>query len=311
MFRKEVENRPLLVWLFCGMTAPVVQLLAGYDYRLLALTGAVCTLLLCAGLYSNWQYGKVICALQTVWSILVLAKTVQYAAEGWPMAQNATVISLILLGLAGGSAQKGAAAAARTAGLLLLIIGIGYVAILLVGLQEVNVNWVQEHDKVSAELAVYVFLIPGVIASIPRKPLRGKTAAILVVPLFCVLVTVVTCGNVAPRQQTHSSDFYQMSQSLRLMGLAQRFEALVCGMISIGWFALASLLANGIGANLQKLMPGKAAAGTWGAVCAAAGLVLWKMPMDGRILVIGAVIFWGALPLFTQGIGLLKNIVKK
>ncbi len=307
MFRKEVAVRPLLVWIFCGMTAPVVQLLAGYDVRSVGLMAGFWGIVLCLGLCGAKQPGRWTCLLQGLWLVVALGICGQYGAKSWPMAENDKMIPLVLLVLAAWSAQKGPATAARMAGVLLVLVCVGYGAILGTGVMEIKGKWMLQHEVLSPELGAFVLLLPGAAVCIPRQKAGKRSLWLLGVSLFAVVVAGVTCGNVHPGIHAGSYDFYEFCRGLSFFSLAERFEALVCALVTVGWFSLMNLLLSALGAAVQKSFPGWGQKAVWLGAAGAAGILLFNLTIPKIAVGLGAVIFWGLIPILTQGIDVVKN----
>ncbi len=311
MFRKEVAGRPLLLWLLCAMTAPVAQLLAGCDFWLVAALGIICTAVSCINLKTDAMYGKWICGLQIVWMTLVLGTIAGFTGESWPMGNTRTIVPLVLLALAAWSAGKGAATAARTAGILFILLCIGYGLVLAAGLAQVDWTWVVYPEREAVDAVVFVFLIPGIAACIPRKKGNAYEYTLFGILGLAILISIVTCGSLDPQSVLQSYPFFEMSRSLSVLGFAERFEALVCAMVTVGWFSFMSLLFSGIGSCCQRIFPGKGTAGLWGAAILAYAMILGKMSISGVFLSVGAAVFWGFIPAVTQLVAVRKKDGKK
>ncbi len=311
MFRKEVAAKPLMVWILCGMTAPVVQLLAGGDFRLTMLIGLACTAAVCLGLSGPGEYGRSASGLQTLFLILAIAVCAWLSGESWPMGNTRRIVPWVLLGLAAWSAQKGPAVAARMAGVLFVLLCVGYGLVLAAGLAQTDWNWVVGHKMGDPATAAFVFLIPGAAACLPKGDRRMQPLWRFGVQAFCRAATIVTSGSVDPDLQTESYPFFEMCRSLSLFGFAERFEALVCALITVGWFSLLSFLLSCFGAAVQKILPGRAEVAIWAAAIGGGLALLGKMSISWNLLSTTAAVFWGFAPLLTQVIAIRKKHGKK
>ncbi len=302
-----------MLWILCGMTAPAAQLLSGHHPKWLILTGVAVAGILCLMLvlFQESFNEKWFAFLQGVWLLIVLGQCAAQCGQSWPMGQGRWIVPAVLLALGAWSVQHGPAAAARIAGILFILICIGYSVILGAGAFQVQGDWVGGHSAISLEKAVFWFLMPAAAFCLPRRQEKRHGLLIFLVPLFCTAAAIVTCGNVNPFGEQVNYTFFEMCRSLSLFGLAERFEALVCALVTVGWFALLSFLLSCFGACVQNLCPGKGGTGAWIAAAVALAWVLSKMHMPLFALGAGAVIFWGFLPTITQGIAIVKNGGKK
>ncbi len=311
MFRKEVAMRPVILWLICGMSAPVVQLLAGYDWQSVGLLGVACTALVCMVMLTEGKWGKWGSLLQAIWLIAVLSVCAAYAANSWPLGKTSIIVPLSLLALAAWSAQQGAAVAVRTAGMLFILVSIGYTLVLGCGVTQTDWNWIEDRELLPVDLALFLYLLPGAAACIPRRPAGKSILALFLIPAFAVLAAIVSTGNVKPEFPMNTYPFFEMSRSLSLFGLAERFEALVCALITVGWFSLMSFLFSCLGSQVQNIRPGRGKIGIWIGGALAAGVVFVNLSIKSWFFATGAVIFWGLLPILSQGIAFVKKGGKK
>ncbi len=310
MFRKDVAARPLLVWILCGMTAPAAQLLSGYDWISVMLVGAVCSVMLCIALSTQARWPKCLWVLQGAWLIIALSACAGYTAESWPMGRTEDIVPVVMLTMAAWSARRGPAIAARMAGVLLVLLVAGYGLVLGAGLYQTEWGWVNDRQRIPVAEAVFLYLLPGAAVCIPKEKLGKRTAVILLLPLIAIIAAVATCGNVNPVAQVETYGFYEMCRSLSLLGIAERFEALVCALVTVGWFLVLNMLLGSLGCAAQSVFPGKGQAAVWAGATIAAGLYLVKMPVNVCFLAAGGGICWGLIPVISQGVEALKNMQK-
>jgi len=102
--------------------------------------------------------------------------------------------------------------------------------------------------------------------------------------------------------------FWSMSRSISVLGVMERFEALISALLSLGFCCLLALLLLAgrkamRGAIRQVPVPVAAWVGT-----GAAAALLWLVPMVPESVWIGGdLIFWAALPVLTLGIVSIRN----
>ncbi len=309
MFRKEVKSLPLVLWILAGMSAPVVQLLAGFDWKGMALLGLLSTAVVLLGYHAGEYTPKWLAVLQALWILPALVTCSRITSLAWPMAETKLAVPLVLLAVSAWAADRGPWVGASMAGILFILICIGYGSVAVAGIPQMQLSWAVSHSPVPLALGTFVFLLSGVASAIPKE--KGKAPCmLLLIPVFAVLISLITCANVYPGQGGNSA-FYQMSRSLSFFGLTERFEALVCALITVGWFALITLLLSTLGSWIQKVFPGKGKMAVWiAAVLGSMGL-LFNLTIPMPVLAMGAIIFWGLIPVLSQVIGLAKKGVKK
>lgn len=309
MFRKEIPKPQMLAWLFVAMTAPMAQNLGGSGWVFVACAGAVCAVLTwgVVGLTTDGDWKPWFCAAQLLWLAVAAGICAGSAADSWPMGDAWPVVPLTMLALAGWSAQNGPLSVSRVAGVLFFLILIGYGPILGAGAGQVEWENLAPYWGRPDRTAGFWLLMPAVAAFLPwQKQGMGKPLAGAVI--FGAVAAGITSGVLTQGlTQTLEQPFYEMSRSLRLLGVAERLEALVCALLTVGWFALLSLLLSAGGCLFGKICNGKERLGVWLLTLAAAAVMLCKLHITGVLAVAGAVVFWVFLPVLTQGMGKRKK----
>ena len=81
-------------------------------------------------------------------------------------------------------------------------------------------------------------------------------------------------------------------------------------MLTGSWFALFTLILSAGYHLLEDLLPGVGKYGIW--LVATVGVIfMYLLPNDGGWIAVGTLIFWGFLPVVTQGVVSAKNMQKK
>lgn len=288
------------------MTGPVTQMAVSGGWVQTAIVGTVSGVLCWAALGAKCQMPKWICVLQLVWIALAGATLFRESAGCWPMGNAYPVVPLAIFALAAWSAQKGAASAAAAWSTLLYIVAIGFALVLAAGLGQVR--WERElavSSRFDGRLML-VFVIPCTAAAIPREGKQAKWGAAAAV-LFAVISSVVVQG-VLSINGIGENGFYQMSRGLSLLGVWERFEALVCALMTIGWVSAASLLFSSTKRLCTRIFNREEKISPWMMAFASAALSLCDLHTNSVILWIFGVISWGVFPLLTQWVVAQKKM---
>lgn len=313
MFRKEVSADQLLAWIFVAMTAPITQLLAGYNWIYLLIVGAVCTVMVWWALHltENCVMPKWFLGAQVLWLAAAIAVFSEFTGKSWPMGRENPVIPVVLLILACWSASRGAEMAARVTGVLFFLMVIGYGLILSFGLSQTHWDTLLPDGEGIGWYGVIVLLIPGAALCIPRESLGKKGTWLFALPLFAGIVSMIV-GSVLPFaiSSKAANPFYEMCRSIKVMGIAGRLEALVCAMVTVGWFSLLSLLFSGIGSGCERIVPGKSQAVMWIVLGAEIIFVFLNVPIKAWIAAVLSALLWIMLPIATKGIERIKKSKK-
>lgn len=294
-----VSGRQMAAWIFVAMTAPLAQIASAGGWLQAVILGAVGWIFCLLALGCRHPQPKWICVVQWIWVTLTLMFLLRETANAWPMGKGYPVIPITLALLAAWSARKGASAAAGAAGTLSYIVGIGFLLVLAAGLG--RVSWERERavPETINENLLLIFLLPCAAAAIPRD--RGTKRALSGCFVFAVVSAIVVQG-ILSVNGLQGVPFYEMSRGLELLGVWERFEALVCALLTVGWTALLTLLATAAGSLVERVAHNGFRWGVWGTVLVAVAGMLCNMRTNIAILGIYGLICWGLLPLLAQAI---------
>jgi hypothetical protein len=306
LFHEKIPAPQLSAWLFTATVPVLIQLMGGQSWIWVGIAGVISVILTMLLWRRGWKVPKWQCLILYIYTVLLLSQLLPHAAQSWPTG-DATAVPLILLALAVWSAQKGTSAAARTGAVLFWVVLILYLAVFGAGVRDVQWKWLRPQWDTPDLLGLAVFLVPMATASMLRS--RGKTSPRLVLlPAFVLVSVLITAGVMSPTVANKMPNaFYEMSRSINLLGIAQRFEPLISAAMTVGWFAFFSLLLSLCGKYAQKIFAGKGKAGVWVAAIVAAAVRLCGLHISGLILLVCASLFWVGFPILTQGIELEKK----
>lgn len=307
MFRERIPARQLSAWLFAGMTPVLIHLLCGGSWLWIGIAGAVSVALTLLVWSSGREPAKWQCPFLFIYIVLLLGQLLFRTAESWPVGDNDPWVSLILLAIAAWSAQKGPSAAARVGAVLFWAVLILYLTVFGAGAKDVELSWLRPEWQMPDELGLVLYLVPTAsVCLLDGETKRG--ARILLPAVFTLAAALITVGVMSPGIAAETPNaFYEMTRSINLLGVARRFEALISAGMTVGWFALMSLLLTICGVLAQKIFPGRGRAAVWLAAGTAAAIKLCGMHISAFVLLIVGTVFWVAIPVLTQGLGKRKK----
>ena len=306
MFREEIPARQLAAWLCAAMIPVLVQLLAGVSWVWVLLAGLMSVLVVWIVWRSGArEYPKWLWASQLLFTIVLLGQLLEKTGESWPTGHQ-IVVPLILLAVAAWSVLKGPSAAARVGGVLFWFIIIMYLAVFGAGVREVELEWLKPELSGVSWLGFALLLLPAGATAL-RRP-GEKWGVRLVLPaVFALAASLITIGVLSPLAAGKGNAFYELSRSLNLLGIARRFEAVVSAAMTVGWFALISMLLTFCGKHFEKLFDGHGKVGVFVGAALSGAWALCGLHIKPWIVCVCAAVFWVLPPLLAQGIDARKK----
>lgn len=306
MSLEKIPSRQLGAWLSAALIPVLIQLLGGTSWLNVGVAGILCGLLV----WIVWRWGapekgRWLCLAESLYIIVLLGELAPCAAQCWS-GSSYPAVPLVLLALAAWSANKGASAAGRVGCVLFWFVLIMYLTVFGVAAKEVNVRWLMPPGGGWSWKGTVLLLIPAA-ANVLRK--EGRWMPRLVLPaLLCLIAAALTAGVLsAPVAAGTENAFYEMSRSLNLLGIAERFEAVISAGATVGWFSLMSLLLSVAAQLAETLHAGWGRAGVAVTAAGAAAWMLCGLHISEPVLAGMAAVFWVALPILTQGIEKIKK----
>lgn len=310
MFREKIPSAQLSAWLFAGMTPVLIQLLGGSSWTWLIVAGTAGVVIALCVWRLGWEPTQWQASLLLLYNIIVIGSLLHQCDESWPVGNSYPAVPLIVLALAAWSAQKGPSAAARVGAVLFWVVLIMYLVAFGAGVKDVQLRWLKPRWDVPDAMGLLIFLLPSAAACLLRPNTKGGVRLMLPA-VFTVAAAIITVGVLsAPVAMRLGNSFYEMSRSISIAGVARRFEALISAGMTVGWFALLSLLLSICGLCVQRLFAGWGRTGVWVGALLSGGWMLCGLHIPGWILRFGGALFWGAMPVLTQGLGRIKKSKK-
>lgn len=306
MYRETVDAKQLGAWCFAAIVPTAIQLGSGASWLLMAVGCGICLgAVLLAKRWGCFQ-NRLFVTMRLIFLPILLAQLMRYASGSWP-GDDRLFVPLAILAMAAWSAGKGARAAARAGSVLFWAVLLLYLIVLATGVRQVRLQWLwPEWCEIKWE-ALTVLLIPAVSAVLADQGQRLVRRLVLPT-IFIVYGAAVSAGVLSPAVAGQASDaFYQLSRSLNLLGVAQRFEAVVSAGMTVGWFSLASLLLSVAGQEVGRLKPEWTRKGVYTAGVTAAGWLVLGLRLPPEIIVIGTGLLWVGIPVLEWAFSTIKG----
>ncbi len=310
MFSKKTANGTRAAWLLTAVCIPAIALSGGCRWAAVlpaAACGLIgfCVLRLCG---ENLPASRPVCLLQWVWLSVYLGSIAARSADSWEHGDTYPVIPGILLLLAAFSARSGAKKAANAGAILFwpaaLILGIVFGA----GTSGLKAEWMAPAWGAPDPELLPLLLLPCLAVFLPGGGARGVAWLPLAAAAVAAAAALWIGGSLSPSVAEEArSPLIFYSKSISLFGVAERFEAVISCVLTVGWFAMFSLVLSTAGTMADRLRPGLGQWGVW--ICAGLALAQMLLPLEVPPLFSAAVslTLWAAVPLMETAVKLCRQ----
>lgn len=311
MLSDKIPSRQAWAWLLVSMSAPLAVAAGRSSWIWVLAVGVVCGGV-CWGIYAMGtetpRYAKWFCCLQILWLTIAAGEMARWSGYCWGGDGEVPAVSVTLLVLAACASWNGGERASRVGSVLAWFVGLLYIIVLGAGVRGLRGQWIEATLETPPVELVFVFLIPVALGMLPQGK-SGSGKWILWIPVaFGLMVSIWTMGTLSWTGMAQSTfPFYTFTKSLRLFGVAERFEAFVSVALTMGFFSVMSLFFSVAGELAEQIRPKGGRAGIVISCTLAAGAVLIGKGASELELAVLAAIFWGILPLGAAACGKIKK----
>ena len=290
------------VWFLTALAVPVLQAASGCSWLTSAVLGILC-LGVCAGVEAmDVPETKWLSAVQWVWMTVILCTAMRWTLFCWP--SDSPVIPGTLLLLAAWTAADGEEQSLRAGNLLRFSLIALLGAVLLSGVWDMRGENLRPNWRMDNADLVTVLLLPAAGVCLGSKGVGTKLFLLALAIAVSAVVTGVLSG---PFAAVQASAIYELSKSVRLLGVAERFESLAAAGMTLGYYVFACWCINLCGKWGKTVTGAERAWPVWlTAVAAFAGFFL-KLPKTGSFVPAGTVIMFVFVPLTAALIGKWKK----
>ena len=229
------------------------------------------------GKWCSYGAGWVL-AVQRVWGCLLISVLMKWSTLFWQDLPFCSAVPFVLLALAAWTVAV--PGKARQIGCVLLwplIFLLG--AVLLPGVSEIQLSYLKPMWRLPSLILFPMLLLPN-LGQAGKRDWKLPTAALGV----CLVTTGVLSTAVS---MSSPSGLYELSRSLSLLGMAERFESLIAAAMTMGLYAAISYLLE---------PPEEKERGRWIYPGLSAALYLLGPIENGWILSAGSLLIWLVLP---------------
>ena len=293
-------SKTIWAWTAIGMWTLLAHFSGGSWWGLLLLAIlCYCVMKLLPENMVQFQNRREYCIAQLIGIYLLLTQLIPMSALYWPGKLSEKVVPATLVLLAAYSCIK---KPERVAGILFCAIAILNVPIVVAGFKDMKLEWIMPEGNSLSVWVIVALVLPQLTGFIVEERIdKWYKWIILLGTAIWMITSGLLSSGVASKLEV---PLREVGKSLTL-GTYSRFESVVSVAMTLGWYALTSLLFF-VAVQCCKGLNIKKEAG----ICILAILVLTNLLTDVKIspaiTVIYVVLTWILLPIFE-----LKKISKK
>ncbi len=310
--QNKIPGAQLNAWLLAALIPAVFSIVGRNGWITVLLTAAFAGVLcFCVLTCKHEKLPKWLCVLELGWLTVFLGGLSKISSACWMEVDASPAISVNLLILAALAAHRGAVQGARTGATLMWLVLPVLGVVLLAGTTDIEPKWIRRELEIPDGMLVGLLLFPCLGMYLPRESAKASRWTAFILGVVAVAASALMDASMGSEiASTAASSFYEFSKGVNLLGVAERFEALVGCALTAGWFALFTLILCAVYHLTEKIFSPASKWSVWIVAAASAGLMC-ILPNTDSWMAIGALVFWGFLPVAAQGLGRVKNIEKK
>lgn len=252
--------------------------------------------------------GTAVTALYWAWLVLLTGLAASMVVVAFPQDRAFPLIPAVLLLLASLVAAKGAGAVCRFGGTLFLAVAALLACNLVFGAGDVRLENLRPAGSSKEALGPLSILLLPAAALFLRDRLAHRGTSYgrwyLLAAGLAVAVSVVCVGALGlPLAKASANPFWLMSRSISILGVMERFEAVISSLLSISFCCLLAFLLSAGQKALQGMTPMLGEGTSVWCTAALGAASMWLVPrVPAWIWCAGNLLFWGILPVVTLAV---------
>lgn len=297
---RKIDARTLWAWVTAAMFAPAAQILGSVSWPWVLFLGIAGGMLWIAGASvtrKGWRCGKAVAILQILYLIFAASVAASRCDDCWITAREGWTIPVVLLVLAACSAAQGTGAGSRCGAVLYWFVAGMFLLLVAFCLSDVEAKWLRPEIVEPEGQGAAVLLIPLAALLLPREG-KGKiwpwAAAVLI---LTVTVSVLAFGTLSPAVAARTEGaFFEAVRGTSILGVAERFEAVVSAAMTLSWFCLLSLFLTAIGSMAYRIKPTWGKPAVWISAALAALTCSYASAVPPALAAAAALVLWFLIP---------------
>jgi len=304
LYNREIEGHSLWAWAAAAFSAPAAQFLGSTPWHwtlFLGLAAAGIWLCVEAGTVYGRRDWKPVAVLQILFLAFAVSAAAGWSGDCWPTARQGWAIPVVLLVLSACAAERGCRTGARCGAVVFWCLVLLFAVLVAFAVPEVEWQNLRPENRGDSGTAAAIMLLPAAAALLPRRKGRSPWLWGLGLAVAGAGVSLLTAGVLSQAVAVHTQGaFFEMIRGISILGVAERFEAVVAAAMTLGWFCLLSLLLTGAGHLGETLHPGWGRPTVWLTTLAAALGLPWARGVSPWLSALGALVLWCLLPLLAR-----------
>lgn len=296
MKNREISPKAFTAWVAAAMLGPVALISASSSWIAVLVAGILCGLL-CAFIFRSCEGGvrkhKLYSGVALLWNVYAVAVVADWGSICWPGKGGEIVIPLVLIALGAISAYRGAPGACAVGACLCPLCAVIFAIVLACGLGNLRWERVEFSTAAPGGSLVFAFLLPLAAVAIPRHSGGKMGKALLGISVFALLISICVMGTLSlPVALTRRDAFFEFSKSLKIFSAMQRFESIAAVAVTMGVFAMLSLLFGSIGEMAENIRPNMGKWTVLGGAVLGGIIVVLRLWISPKYVAILSLLIW-------------------
>lgn len=308
----KITGGQINAWLLAATVGPILSVVGRNGWLTVLPAAIVCGILcFCALSCRKNDLPRWLCVLELSWLMVFLAVIAKDSATCWANSDGFPVIPIVLLLLSAFAAKHGACRSGRIGATLVWFVVPVLGVVFLAGIADAEPQWIRPDIELPDATLIGVLLTPCLFLFLGEDKCKSARWITVWIGLIAIAGSLLLDAVIGPEDATKAPNgFYELSKSLNLFGVAERFEALIACVLTISWFAFFTLILSTAYQLTKKILPMLAKWSVW-IVVVISGVLMCILPARNEWTAVLTLIFWGFIPALTQVLGRAKNIEKK
>ena len=255
MFGEKVNAQGLAAWTMAAFFAPAAHFLGSLPWIWVLGGAAAAGGISCLAWNQKGDCPKVWAGVLLICTVPALMLALRYSGACWPGVPD-EIQGWALLVFSVWAALRGSAAGTRYGAVVFSLSALVYGGLLICAIPGVRPENLRPAAGMAAPWPLVFLLLPLGLGVFPKEGTTRPWSRTIFGGLGAAALAAICAGCLSgPRAAATDGAFYTVVRGIRLFGVAERFEAVISGVMTMGWFCYMTLILAMAGEAGERLRP--------------------------------------------------------